>query len=413
MSGKSRRGSAPKGNSRPPIPAGAQSASGSPPPSNRVSSQDSAAAGALLRRRPWLFAAAGLIVLLVLGYLAFLVFDADTRPGPTPPRAGGASRISFVRTSQNSTKRDLFVVNADGSDQQQITHDIYVEGSAFWSPNGKQIVLQASVAGTSTIVLLTINPDNTAGQGVQLTADVKADSVLPVWSPNGSKIAFQSKRDGGDYQVFVMDADGNNKKRVSDGKGYAGNPAWSPDGKSIVFVQGADSSPGGQRELQVASIDGGAPKQLTDLKSSLGHPRWSPKGDLISMVQTLDQYDSPILTVKPDGSGLRTLIKGGLNSTQEFSPDGTYLTYYKIAPGQGENVYKADVADGKEVVVSKGGVGSYLPAWSPDGTQLAWAHKEVENENYKIVVANADGSNVHAISQGDGDDYQPAWGLMK
>ena len=71
------------------------------------------------------------------------------------------------------------------------------------------------------------------------------------------------------------------------------------------------------------------------------------------------------------------------------------------------------VADGKEVVVSKGGVGSYLPSWSPDGTQLAWAHKEIENENYKIVVANADGSNVHAISQGDGDDYQPAWGLMK
>jgi Tol biopolymer transport system component len=350
---------------------------------------------------------------LLLALLATLVFADSNRPGPVPPTPAGGSRISFVRTSQNGTKRDVYVVNTDGSNQQQVTHDIYVEGSAFWSPNGKQIVLQASVAGTSTIVLLNINPDNTGGQGVQLTADVKADSVLPVWSPDGTKIAFQSKRNGGDYQVFVMDADGNNKKLVSDGKGFAGNPAWAPDGKRIVYVQGADSSPGGQRELMVASIDGGTPKQITDLKSSLGHPRWSPKGDLISVIQTLDQYDSPILTVKPDGNGLRTLIKGGLNSTQEFSPDGQYLTYYKIAPGQGENVYKADVTDGKEVVLSTGGVGSYLPAWSPDGKQLAWAHKDTEGENYRIVVANADGSNVRAVSQGDGDDYQPSWGVLK
>ncbi len=127
----------------------------------------------------------------------------------------------------------------------------------------------------------------------------------------------------------------------------------------------------------------------------------------------MDQYDERILTVKPDGTGERTLVQGGLNSTQSFSPDGAYLTYYKVAPGSGENVYKASVTDGKETAITQGGSGNYLSTWSPDGKQLAWASKTTDTGSYKVVVANADGTSIHAVSQGDGDDYQPSWGFIK
>ncbi len=240
-------------------------------------------------RGPVLYWVGGGVALLVVLYLGALLLAPGLLPNwinPIPPpnintpQPGTAgNRISFIRTSQNSTKRDLYVVNADGSNQQQVTQDLYVEGSASWSPDGTKLIVQASVSGVSTVVVVYVGSDNKPGLTGQLTADVKADSVLPVWSPDGTRIAFQSKRDGGDYQVFVMGADGNNKKRLSDGKGYAGQPAWSPDGKTIAYIAGADSSAGTVRELYVVPVDNGTPAQITHLNTSLARPIWSPGGE--------------------------------------------------------------------------------------------------------------------------------------
>src|SRR5205823_3189458 len=152
-------------------------------------------------------------------------------------------RVCFVRQTSDG-KRDLYVVNPDGTGQEQATHDIAIEGTNLWSPDGRRVLLQASVGGISTIVIIDIGADNKGSNAVQLTADVKADSAFPAWSPDGSQIAFQSKRGSGNFQVFVMDADGNNKRRLSDGKGYAGQPAWSPDGKYIVYRAGDKPDPG-------------------------------------------------------------------------------------------------------------------------------------------------------------------------
>src|SRR5205823_10642331 len=128
---------------------------------------------------------------------------------------------------------------------------ITLEGTNAWSPDGRRILLQAGVGGTSTLVRIDIGPDNKGSNAVQLTADVKADSAFPVWSADGTQIAFQSKREGGNFQVFVMDTEGNNKQRLSDGKGYAGQPAWSPDGKSVVYVAGDKPDTGTPKELYV------------------------------------------------------------------------------------------------------------------------------------------------------------------
>src|SRR5687768_11685525 len=169
------------------------------------------------------------VVSIILTLLAFFAPDVLPAWFPKPgsnnsPTPNGAAyppegRISFVRASADGRTRDLYVVNPDGTNQQQITRDVLVEGATSWSPDGRQIIAQASVDGISRVVRFTIGPDNrpVAAESVQLTADTQADSVLPAWSPDGKRIAFQSKRDGGDYQVFVMDADGNNKRRLSDG----------------------------------------------------------------------------------------------------------------------------------------------------------------------------------------------------
>ena len=105
------------------------------------------------------------------------------------------------------------------------------------------MLVQAGVNGVSMVVRMDIGADNKTSNAVQLTADVKADSAFPAWSPEGSMIVFQSKRDGNNTQIYVMDDDGNNKRRISSGTDFAGHPAWSPDGKSIVYRSGASRIP--------------------------------------------------------------------------------------------------------------------------------------------------------------------------
>jgi Tol biopolymer transport system component len=301
-------------------------------------------------------------------------------------------------------------MNADGTEQEQVTHDLYVEGSASWSPDGKQIISQASINGISTVVRLTIGPDNKPTDAVQLTADVKADSVLPVWSPDGKQVAFQSKRDGAQYQVFVMDADGNNKRRVSDGNGYAGQPAWSDDGKSIAYISGQDASEGTSRELYTVAASGENPHKITDLSATLGTPMWSPNSATIAFLQIVGQQDNRLMIVSADGSNVRTLAQNGAIKYHQFSPSGDEIVYSNVLQGA-NGIYKVRLSDASTSTVRAGD--DYQPAWSPDGKQLAWASTQGASLQHKIAVANADGSEMKIVSLGDGDDYQPAWSVEK
>ena len=327
--------------------------------------------------------------------------------GVYPPEG----RISFVRASPDGRTRDLFVINHDGTNQQQITQDVLVEGATSWSPNGRQIIAQASVDGVSRIVRFTIGADNkpVASESVQLTADSATDSVLPAWSPDGKQIAFQSKRDGGDYQVFVMDSDGNNKRRLSDGKGYAAWPAWSPDGQQVLYIAGASSEPGVAKELFVVPAAGGAPKQLTTTGGEAGRPAWSPDGKYILFIQNNGDKGT-IMLANSQGADPKVLVEASRNPSPQFSPDGQTIVYYAVAPPQGSDIFTIPVGGGKPVNLTPNSPEDYLPTWSPDGKKLAWASGNGTQSGHKIVTAGPDGSNLKAISSGEGDDYQPAWG---
>ncbi|HST05998.1 MAG TPA: hypothetical protein VLQ48_14865 [Chloroflexia bacterium] len=320
-------------------------------------------------------------------------------------------RIMFIRRSTDGKNRDIFVVNADGSDQEQVTSGIFIEGTAAWAPDGQHIIAQVSMNSVSTIARFAVGPDNRSTEQVLLTADIKADSAFPAWSPDGKKVAFQSKRDGDLSQVFVMDADGNNKARVSDGTGFDGQPAWSPDGKSIAYAGGAQQVSGAEREIYVVPASGGTPVQITNAGSSLTTPVWSPNGNQIMCLQIVGERDYKILIMNADGSNLRTLFEGGAISGISFSPDGSSVLFYNIGD-QGEAVHTVTVDDGTDTSITAAGNGDYYPVWSPDGTQIAWA-SSADKQLHKIVAAKADGSGRRILSTGAGDDYGTSWALLK
>jgi Tol biopolymer transport system component len=103
-----------------------------------------------------------------------------------------------------------------------------------------------------------------------------ADESAPAWSPDGTKIAFGSGRDG-DQEIYLMDADGSNPTNVSNDPAFDWDPAWSPDGGLIAFQTNRDGFP--RSEIYVMGADGSNPANLSNNSTGFFtyEPAWSPR----------------------------------------------------------------------------------------------------------------------------------------
>ena len=147
---------------------------------------------------------------------------------------------------------------------------------------------------------------------------------------NGELIAFMSDRDG-DYEIFVMDADGTNVRQLTDdpdrsierltvthqtkpvpekfNHDYDGDPAWSPDGNRIAFQSDRD----GDHEIFVMDADGTNVQQLTDNDSYDENPAWSPDGNRIVFVSDREQKPKEFFVMDADGTNVVTINQRGLS----------------------------------------------------------------------------------------------------
>ena len=158
-----------------------------------------------------------------------------------------------------------------------------------------------------------MNADGTAQ--TRLTNDA-ADDQNPAWSPDGSKIAFQSDRYGSGYRIYVMNADGTAQTRLT-GVGYDENPAWSPDGSKIAF----HTRGGGSAEIHVMNADGTGQTRLTNNWPIQDFaPSWSPGGSKIAFVSDRDG-DDEIYVMNADGTGQTNLTNDpAIDHSPAWSP---------------------------------------------------------------------------------------------
>jgi hypothetical protein len=186
----------------------------------------------------------------------------------------------------------------------------------------KKLAFVNDVEGSPAIFLM----DGNAKQGLQLT--LPADRALePAWSPDGSKIAFRSDRDG-TSQIYVVNADGSNQIRLTDTGGNF-RPVWSPDGSKIAFTSDRD----GNNEIYVMNADGSGLVNLTNHLADDGDPAWSPDGKKIAFRSNRDDSQSPsvIYVMNADGSAVTLLPTSGTEVAQlAWSPDGTLIAYSAV-----------------------------------------------------------------------------------
>jgi serine/threonine-protein kinase len=155
---------------------------------------------------------------------------------------------------------DIYIMNADGSEQTRLTDDPGYELCPAWSPNGKYIAFLGNQNGAAGIYL--VKPD---GSGQTLLAE---NGVCPAWSPDSRQIAFVGADD-----IYVMNADGSNQINLTNNPAFDYGPTWSPDGSQIAFWSKRDDN----SEIYVMNADGSKQTNVTNSPAGDSMPAWRPR----------------------------------------------------------------------------------------------------------------------------------------
>lgn len=143
------------------------------------------------------------------------------------------------------------------------------------------------------------------GSGMQRITVHPSDDIFPALSPDGTRIAFQSYRDGAEPEIYVVNIStpGSAPVRLTQNNTYDGQPSWSPDGQRIAFI----SARSGSKNVWVMNANGSNPQQLTALTHA-GSPKWSPDGRSIALARDdLGTEFTSLWAMNADGSNLRFL----------------------------------------------------------------------------------------------------------
>jgi TolB protein len=243
-------------------------------------------------------------------------------------------RVAFKRTNEVFVLRDLAtgaemqVTNDPGSDDPFNTQPA-------WSPDGTRLLFRSSRQDPTQRVgdIWVVAADSTDpgfGHPTRVLAR-PGDERYPSYSPDGRWIAFRGDDDGidatGDEELFVMRADGTGVEQLTDNAVFDSAPAWSPDGTKLAFES---DRAGGAREIFVMDLADRSVVQLTDNVVHDEGPAWSPDGRMIAFTRAADQVaPGDIWVMNADGTGQRPLVETPII---EESPDWQPLPFAVGAP---------------------------------------------------------------------------------
>ncbi len=230
-------------------------------------------------------------------------------------------------------------------------------------------------------------------------------SPWPSWSPDGSRIAFTSSRDGND-EIYVMNADGSALTRLTNNSATDIEPAWSPDGSRIAFVRGSGPS----SELYVMNADGSGQTRVLS-GGPIRSPNWAPNGARIALGCGVGAgSNTDLCLVNTDGSGLVRLATACcINVYPSWSPDGKRIAFMSNRDGTSESNYEIYVvnADGTAVtrLTNNPNVDSG-PAWSPDGSRIVFSSDR--DGPFDLYTMNPDGTGLTRLTV-KADASHPEW----
>ncbi len=252
-----------------------------------------------------------------------------------------------------------------------------------------------------------------SGQVVALTRGSDHRDENPRWSPDGTRIAFKSNRDGAGYDLYVMDATGANPVRITDHPANDHDPAWMPDGKSLIFSSERDS----RSDLYRVWLADRRVERLT--RNFVGRaimPNVSPDGRSVAFAaQTLARlqfWEFQVHVLDLATGQTRALDNNGGACWPAWSPDGQSLANVLLATEPSTIQIRGGDGNGARTVRGDPARWHYYPEWSPDGRWLALSvsPEHHEGEDWDLAVLRVDGAgSAERLTTGAGNDRLPDW----
>jgi Tol biopolymer transport system component len=307
----------------------------------------------------------------------------------------------LVFTPYHNTESPSFVasVNADGSGYKELTRSSESDGEPVWSPDGSRIAFDCYVNGMNQICSMKAD-----GSDRQTLTHQPGGNTGLAWSPDGKQIAFTSWRDSAapnscddgncNFEIYVMNADGSKQTRLTNDPAEDWNPAWSPDGSRIAFIslrnetrKPSDCGDACNSEIYVMNADGSRVTRQTNNTTPDWNPHWRPQLSLVSQALAV-----PTITPTP----LAAITAGGRGQ----------LTYWAQV-GSPVNIYLVDLnGTAKDAQVLAQGE---APSWSPDGNQIAYVTYPSGGGGEITILDISSGQSRKLTQSTDNNEWEPAW----
>jgi len=250
---------------------------------------------------------------------------------------------------------ELVTFDADGKNPKVLLSERTILLTPAWRPDGKEILVTSYRAGRPEIWSYRL-----ADKAFRRLGSVP-NAMGGVYSADGTRIAFTAS-DGGNSDVWVMNADGTGARRLTKDGSLDLSPSWSPDGKRIAFVSDRAGTP----QLYLMEGDGSGARRLTFQGNYNQTPQWSPRGDQVAFTARDERKVFDVFVISIDSGRIDRITQdqGRTNEEPSWAPTGRLMVFKSDRNGAAQLVI-SDAKGDRQTVIA-GGVGELsAPAWGP------------------------------------------------